>query len=33
LAPAIPNEPFLKWLDGIEDGWSIPLLIVGFAFI
>lgn len=30
-APARWRRPFLAWLDGIERGWSIPLLIVGFA--
>ena len=30
-APARWRRPFLAWLDGIEKGWAIPLLIVGFA--
>jgi 4-amino-4-deoxy-L-arabinose transferase-like glycosyltransferase len=30
-APARWRRPFLAWLDGIEKGWGIPLLIVGFA--
>lgn len=32
-APALWRRPFLTWLDGIEKGWAIPLLIVGFAAI
>ncbi|MBC7582772.1 MAG: glycosyltransferase family 39 protein [Tardiphaga sp.] len=31
VAPARWRRPFLKWLDGIEQGWAIPLLIVAFA--
>jgi hypothetical protein len=31
LAPANWRRPFLQWLDGIEAGWAIPLLLVGFA--
>ena len=30
-APARWRRPFLIWLDGIEKGWAIPLLIAGFA--
>ena len=30
-APARWRRPFLAWLDGIEKGWAIPLLIAGFA--
>src|SRR6202171_853079 len=30
-APARWRRPFLAWLDVIEKGWGIPLLIVGFA--
>ncbi len=30
-APARWRRPFLAWLDGIERGWAIPLLIAGFA--
>jgi 4-amino-4-deoxy-L-arabinose transferase-like glycosyltransferase len=33
IAPARWRRPFLAWLDGIEDGWAIPLLIVGFAAV
>jgi 4-amino-4-deoxy-L-arabinose transferase-like glycosyltransferase len=32
-APARWRRPFLVWLDGIEDGWAIALLIVGFAAV
>ena len=32
-APARWRRPFLAWLDGIEKGWAIRLLIVGFAAI
>lgn len=32
-APARWRRPFLAWLDGVEKGWAIPLLIVGFAAI
>jgi 4-amino-4-deoxy-L-arabinose transferase-like glycosyltransferase len=30
-APARWRQPFLAWLDGIEKGWGVPALIVGFA--
>lgn len=33
VAPARWRRPFLTWLDGIEKGWAIPLLIVSFAAI
>ena len=32
-APARWRRPFLKWLDGIEAGWAVPLLLVGFVSI
>jgi 4-amino-4-deoxy-L-arabinose transferase-like glycosyltransferase len=32
-APARWRRPFLKWLDGIEPGWAIPLLLVAFIAI
>lgn len=32
-APARWRRPFLRWLDGIEAGWAIPLLLVGFVAI
>ena len=25
------RRPFEAWLDGIEKGWAIPLLLIGFA--
>jgi hypothetical protein len=33
VAPARWRRPFLAWLDGIEKGWALPLLIVGFAAV
>jgi 4-amino-4-deoxy-L-arabinose transferase-like glycosyltransferase len=32
-APAGWRQPFLRWLDGIEAGWGIPLLLVAFVAI
>lgn len=32
-APAAWRRPFIKWLDGIEAGWAVPLLLVGFVAI
>jgi hypothetical protein len=32
-APARWRRPFLKWLDGIETGWAVPLLLVGFVLV
>jgi len=32
-APAPWRRPFLTWLDGIEQEWGIPLLIVAFAAV
>jgi 4-amino-4-deoxy-L-arabinose transferase-like glycosyltransferase len=32
-SPARWRRPFLQWLDGIEKGWGIPLLIAAFAAI
>lgn len=31
--PARWRRPFLKWLDGIERGWAIPVLLAGFVAI
>jgi 4-amino-4-deoxy-L-arabinose transferase-like glycosyltransferase len=31
LSPARWRRPFLIWLDGIEAGWAIPLLLIGFV--
>lgn len=33
IAPARWRRPFLKWLDGIEQGWAIPALIATFAAV
>jgi hypothetical protein len=30
MSPARWRRPFLLWMDGIEAGWAIPLLLVGF---
>ena len=30
-APAAWRRPFLRWLDGIEAGWAVPLLLLGFV--
>nr|WP_027567770.1 glycosyltransferase family 39 protein [Bradyrhizobium sp. URHA0013] len=32
-APARWRRPFLRWLDGVETGWAVPLLIAGFVAI
>jgi 4-amino-4-deoxy-L-arabinose transferase-like glycosyltransferase len=32
-APSRWRKPFLDWLDGIESGWAIPLLLLGFFAI
>jgi 4-amino-4-deoxy-L-arabinose transferase-like glycosyltransferase len=32
-SPALWRRPFLKWLDGIEAGWAIPLLLAAFVAI
>ncbi|WP_298254061.1 glycosyltransferase family 39 protein [Bradyrhizobium sp.] len=33
ISPARWREPFLRLLDGVEEGWTIPLLLVGFAAV
>ncbi len=33
LSPARWRRPFLIWLDGIEAGWAIPLLLIGFIAV
>ncbi|MGB8402184.1 glycosyltransferase family 39 protein [Bradyrhizobium sp.] len=33
VSPARWRKPFLIWLDGIEAGWSIPLLLSGFVAV
>jgi 4-amino-4-deoxy-L-arabinose transferase-like glycosyltransferase len=30
-APAAWRRPFIRWLDGIEKGWAVPLLLLGFV--
>lgn len=30
-SPTPWRRPFLKWTDGVEAGWAIPLLLVGFV--
>ena len=31
ISPARWRRPFLIWMDGIEAGWAIPLLLIGFV--
>ena len=33
IAPARWRKPFLNWMDGIEAGWAIPLLLIGFIAV
>jgi hypothetical protein len=33
VSPAQWRWPFLSWMDGIEEGWAIPLLLFGFVAI
>jgi hypothetical protein len=33
ISPARWRRPFLIWLDGIEAGWAVPLLLAGFVAI
>src|SRR6202047_1722688 len=33
LSPARWRRPFLIWLDGVEAGWAIPLLLIGFVAV
>jgi 4-amino-4-deoxy-L-arabinose transferase-like glycosyltransferase len=33
ISPARWRRPFLSWLDGIEAGWAIPLLLIGFTAV
>ncbi len=33
ISPARWRRPFLSWLDGIEAGWAIPLLLIGFVAV
>src|SRR3984893_1988478 len=32
-SPARWRRPFLSWMDGIEAGWAIPLLLIGFTAV
>lgn len=32
-APARWRRPFLRWLDGVETGWAVPLLIACFVAV
>ncbi len=33
LNPAPWRRPFIRWLDGVEAGWSVPLLLVCFVAV
>src|ERR1700704_114856 len=33
IAPARWRKPFLIWMDGVEAGWAIPLLLIGFIAV
>jgi Dolichyl-phosphate-mannose-protein mannosyltransferase len=33
ISPAGWRRPFLSWMDGIEAGWAIPLLLIGFTAV
>jgi hypothetical protein len=33
ISPARWRRPFLSWMDGIEAGWAIPLLLIGFTVV
>src|SRR5712675_192146 len=33
LSPARWRRPFLIWMDGVEAGWAIPLLLIGFIAV
>jgi 4-amino-4-deoxy-L-arabinose transferase-like glycosyltransferase len=33
ISPARWRRPFLVWMDGIEAGWAIPLLLIGFIAV
>jgi 4-amino-4-deoxy-L-arabinose transferase-like glycosyltransferase len=32
-SPARWRQPFLIWMDGVEAGWAIPLLLIGFVAV
>jgi hypothetical protein len=33
ISPARWRRPFLIWMDGIEAGWAIPLVLIGFVAV
>jgi hypothetical protein len=33
ISPARWRRPLLSWMDGIEAGWAIPLLLLGFIAV
>src|SRR3977135_3764923 len=33
VSPARWRRPFLIWMDGVEAGWAIPLLLIGFIAV
>src|ERR1700730_4998612 len=33
ISPAPWRKPFLRWLDGVEPGWAIPSLLIGFVAV
>ena len=32
-SPARWRKPFLNWMDGVEAGWAVPLLLIGFIVV
>ena len=33
VSPARWRQPFLNWMDGVETGWAIPQLLIGFVAV
>jgi 4-amino-4-deoxy-L-arabinose transferase-like glycosyltransferase len=33
ISPARWRRPFWRWLDGVEAGWAVPLLLLGFVAV
>src|SRR5262245_61886767 len=33
ICPARWRQPFLSWMNGVETGWAIPLLLIGFVAV
>jgi hypothetical protein len=33
LSPACWRRPFLIWMDGVEAGWAVPLLLIAFVAV